>query len=328
MPLSVVTGASGHVGAALVRALLGQGETVRALMHRDGRALHGLEVEIARGDVRDVDSLQRAFAGATCVYHAAAHISVARPEPDLLETINVKGTRHVVEACLARDVPRLVHFSSVEALVDEPFSKPVDEDRPLAESHRTPPYPRSKAAADRIVRQGVERGLDAVLLYPSAILGPYDYRRGLANAGLLAICRGRLWALVDGGFDWVDVRDVAGAAIRASTAAPCGARYLLTGQWATVRELAELGRAYGGVPAPRLVVPLGLAQAVAPIGNLLGCLTGKPLLFTTGTLRPLSMNPRISRARAERELGYQPRPLEETIADTLQWFEDYEPRAG
>ncbi|MFN2168843.1 MAG: NAD-dependent epimerase/dehydratase family protein [Anaerolineae bacterium] len=320
MPVVAVTGAAGHVGAALVRALLGQGARVRALVHRDTRGLQGLDVEIARGDVRDPGSLQQAFAGAETVYHTAAYISVARPEPALLEAINVRGTHNVVEACLACGVRRLVHFSSVEALVDEPFSIPLDEDRPLAVARRYPPYPRSKAAADRLVRQGLQRGLDAVLLYPSAILGPYDYRHGLSNAGLLAVCRGRLWALVDGGFDWVDVRDVAWAATRAAGVAPCGGRYLLTGRWATLQELAELGHRAGGAVPPRLLVPLGLARAVAPFATLWGRVTGKRLLFTTGTLRPLSMNPRISRARAEQDLGYRPRPLEETVTDTLRWF--------
>lgn len=328
MPLTVVTGASGHVGATLVRTLLGQGERARALVHRDMRALEGLHVEIVRGDVRDVESLRRAFARADTVYHAAGHISVARPEPALLEAVNVDGTRNVVDACLACEVRRLVHFSSVEALVDAPFSSPVDENRALAESRHYPAYARSKAAADRLVRQGLAGGLDAVLLYPSAILGPYDYRLGLANAGLLAVCHGKLWALVDGGFDWVDVRDVAQAAIQAAHTAPRGGRYLLTGRWATVRELAELGQANGGSPPPRLVVPLALARTVAPLATLVGHATGRRLLFTAGTLRPLGMNPQICRTRAEEELDYQPRPLEATVRDTLQWFERHAPQRG
>jgi dihydroflavonol-4-reductase len=161
-----------------------------------------------------------------------------------------------------------------------------------------------------------------VILYPSAIIGPCDYRQGFPNAGLLAICEGRLWALVEGGFNWVDVRDVAEGALRAAEHAPAGAKYILSGHWASLHDLAELAREITGVPVPRLVFPMWVARIGAPFVAAACRLAGRRPLYTSAALQPLDGNGEISHARAARELGYQPRPLRETVVDTLQWFEN------
>ena len=321
MSVVLVTGAAGHVGANLVRTLLASGQPVRVMVHRDRRALEGLDVEIVSGDVEDPDSLCRAFAGADLVYHAAGHISILMSDCDRLVAVNAIGTRNVVEACLRCGVGRLVHFSTVDALEHDPSGKLIDESSPLVRSKRYPPYARSKAAAERQVRQGLARGLDAVILYPSAVIGPHDYRLGFPNAGLLAICKGKLWALIDGGFDWVDVRDVVTGAIQAAERAPAGGRYVLSGHWASLRDLAVLAREVNGVKVPRLVLPMWVARLGAPFVAVGSLLAGKRPLYTSAALQPLRGKQQSSHARATRELGYQPRPLKETIADTWRWFE-------
>ena len=321
MSTVVVTGAAGHVGGNLVRALLARGETVRALVHNDRRALEGLDVEIAEGDLLDPESLSRAFAGAEVVYHTAAHISISSDEWELLEAVNIHGVRNVLEACLRCGVRRLVHFSSIEALVDEPSHVPVDESRSLVESRDYPPYARSKATGDRLVRGALERGLDAVILYPTAIIGPEDYRLGYPNSGLLAICCGRLPALIDGGYDWVDVRDVVSGAIQAAARAPSGSQYILSGHWASLRDLAELAEELSGAGMPWFVCPMWLARVGAPFMTAWSRATGQRPLFTSEALRPLRGNRCFSHARATRDLDYHPRPLRETVADTWQWFQ-------
>jgi dihydroflavonol-4-reductase len=318
--LIVVTGASGHVGANLVRALIARGEPVRALVHRDRRALDGLQVELAYGDVTDRDSLRQAFEGAKVVYNAAGYISISAHEWQRLEAVNVLGVRHVVDACLQCGVSRLVHISSIEALVDEPATLPIDESRPLVTSRRYPPYPRSKAAGEMEVRQGVARGLDAVVLNPTAIIGPHDYRLGYANAGLLAIRNGQLPVLVNGGFDWVDVRDVTQGAIEAAARAPCGSRYILSGHQASLHTLAKLVEEISGSRRPRIVVPMWLARPGVSLLTIWNGLTGRRSLYTPAALRPLRSNSQISHARATRDLGYRPRPLKESVADTLAWL--------
>ena len=321
MPVVVVTGAAGHVGANLVRALLDRGQRVRVLVHRDRRALEGLDVEIVSGDVTDPAPLNRAFDGAQLVYHTAAYISLSMHEWERLEAVNIVGTRNVVDACLECGVQRLIHFSSVEALADAPSGQVVDEARPLVESGRSSPYAFSKAVSHREVQQGLARGLDAVILNPTGIIGPHDYRLGLASSGLLALASGKLWALVEGGFDWVDVQDVVKGALAAAACAPSGGQYILSGHWVSLLDLAELVKEIRGVDVPRLVMPMWLARVGAPFVMAFGRLSGKRPLYTTGALKPLCGYRLISHARATRELGYRPRPLKRSIADTLQWFE-------
>ncbi len=316
----VVTGASGHVGGNLLRALRSSGRPVRALVHRDRRAVEGLEVEVVQGDICDPESLHRAFAGAEVVYHTAAYISIAGDEWPLLEQVNILGTRNVVHACLECGVRRLVHFSSIHTLEQEPPDTPVDESRPLVDSRRASPYSRSKAGGEREVRAAIARGLDAVILYPTAIVGPYDFRPSHFGQVLLYLARRKLPALVAGGFDWVDVRDVVAAALRAAEVAPSGARYILSGHWVALPEIAALVEELTGVPAPRLVVSLDLARRIAPLATLLARLLRMRPLFTPMAIESLESNPRISHERAGRDLSYRPRPFRETIRDTLRWF--------
>jgi dihydroflavonol-4-reductase len=318
----VVTGATGHLGANLVRALIAQGRPVRCLVHVNSRPIDGLPVEIVPGDVSDLDSLCRAFQGADVVYHLAARISLSIDDWPALEAINVAGTRNVVEACLKAGVRRLVHISSIHALAQEPLSVPVDESRPLVVSRRCPPYDRSKAAAEVVVRRAIERGLDAVIIYPTAILGPYDYQPSYFGEALLLLARHKLPALVTGGFDWVDVRDVVAGAMLAEEQAPRGAGYLLSGHWVSMCDVAAGVAEITGVPAARFVCPLWLARASAPIIKGISRLNGKRPLYTDVSLRALQSNRRISHDKATRELGYQPRPFRETLVDTLRWFEE------
>ena len=320
MSFVVVTGSAGLVGANLIRALLGQGQRVRALVHHNRQALEGLDVEEVMGDVRDPDSLRRAFAGAEVVYHAAAYISISMDDWTRLEAVNVSGTRNVVAACLQSGVRRLVHFSSIEALEPTPAGTVVDESRPLVSSRHYPPYARSKAAGEIEVRQGQARGLDAIVLYPTAIVGPNDYRLGFASTGLLALCNGGLPALVAGGFDWVDVRDVVAGAMQAAGRAPAGERYILSGHWASLREIATLATDIAGVRPPRLVAPMWLARLGAPFITTWSRLTGRPPLYTSAALTPLRKYRLISHDHASRDLEYRPRPLHDTILDTWQWF--------
>ena len=317
----VVTGAAGHVGGNLVRALLVRGSHVRALVHRDRRTLEGLEVETVEGDLRDPASLCRAFRGADVVYHAAGRISISTGEWPLLEQVNVVGTRNVVDACLECGVRRLIHFSSIHAFQQEPLDARLDESRPQVRPPGCAPYDRSKAAGEVEIRKGIARGLDAVILNPTAILGPYDFRPSHQGEAVLSIANGSLPALVEGGFDWVDVRDVVEAAMRAEARAPSGAQYLLSGHWVSVCEMAATIEEITGARTPRFVCPIWLAFLGVPFVAVWAWLTGKRALYTSVSLKTLrSSNQAISHERATRELGYRPRPFRETLADTLHWF--------
>jgi dihydroflavonol-4-reductase len=318
----LVTGASGHVGANLIRALLTQGRPVRALVHRDRRALAGLDVETVSADLTDPSSLQAALRGVEVVYHLASTISIGLENWDELQRVNVLGTRSLIDACLHNGVRRLLYFGSIHAYDHAPFNQPMDEDRPLLTSDRIPPYERSKALAELETRRALDRGLDTVILIPTAIAGPYDFRPSYLGQALQLLARGRIPALVRGGYDWVDVRDVVDGAIAAERLAPHGGRYILSGHWHSLREVAQFVSQNTGIPAPRFTVPIWLAQLAQPTMAKLAQINGSQPLYTRPMLHAMKSNHHISHARATRDLGYSPRPFQETIADTLNWFGD------
>ena len=331
--IAAVTGATGHAGGALVRELLARGHRVRALVRGDGHTLDGLDVERVRGDLGDPAALAQSVAGADIAVHAAAHISLLRTNVRLVEAVNVAGTAAVLAACRSAGVRWLVHFSSIHALEQRPLDQPVDEDRPLSDERPArglPPYDRSKASSERLVRGAAGNGLEAVILNPTGMIGPFDVKPSLFGRVLLALAQGTLPAIVDGGFDWVDIRDVAAAAVTAAEMLAAGRlprgagarRYLLPGRWASLAEVAGMVAAVTGVPAPRWAAPLWTARVGAPFSTAAALIAGHQPLFTGVSLAALRNNRRVSGARAAADLDHRPRDLRETVADTLRWFAD------
>jgi len=319
----VITGATGHIGANLVRRLVDRGRRTRCLVHINTRSIDGLDVESVSGDVRDFESLCRAFRGAEVVYHLAASISITTDNWASLEAINVKGTRNVIQACLHTGVRRLVHFSSIHALEQELHAVAVDETcSRVDDSRRCPPYDRSKAAGERELQQGIEKGLDAITIIPTAVFGPNDFYPSYFGEALLAMAQNRIPMLVKGGYNWVDVRDVVSGAICAEEIAPTGAQYILSGHWVSMCDIANMVSGITGVPGNKPVCPLWLARIGVPLIKSLSQLRGKRPLYTSVSLRSLRSNRNISHEKATRELGYQPRPFRESLVDTLAWFEE------
>jgi len=307
---------------------------VRLLVHRDLRALEGLAAERVKADLDDPQSLTRAFAGAEIVYHLAVAISLDRRQRDAMMRTNVDGTRNVLSACRAAGVRRLVHFSSIEALSDLGGSAATVETNPLARREETTAYGWSKACAEALVLEATAQGLEAVILNPSAIIGPYDFRPSPLGRVLVSLSQGRLPVLVRGGFNWVDVRDVAEAALAAERAGTPGERYLIPGTWLSLLDLARLvdaasGR--GGSPSGpraasrrvlRTAAPLWAARVGAAFLGTVASLNGRQPVFTLDTLRALSKHRHISSEKARVHLGFRARPLEETVPDTLAWFRE------
>lgn len=316
----VVTGATGHVGANVCRELLGRGVGVRAVCGENRRPLEGLDVELVSADVLDRDSLERAFRGGDAVIHLAGRISIVGDPDGSVWRTNVEGVRNVVDACLGTGVPKLVHMSSFHAFRQDPFDEPLRETRPPVGATGYV-YDRSKAAGEREVERGVEAGLDAVILNPTAIIGPFDFRPSLMGSALLDMYHGRTPALVPGGSDWVDVRDVAGATVAALERGGGGERHLLSGRWTTLRAFADLVADTTGRPAPRWTVPAGLLRGALPFVQGWARLSGGSPLYTRQSLDALSASSRdVRHDRARESLGFAPRPLESTVAETFEWY--------
>lgn len=313
-----VTGAGGHVGVNLVPALLAAGHVVRAIDRVQARDEHaGLECIAA--DVRDRDALARAFSGVDVVYHLAARISVSGDPDGSLWSTNVEGVRSAAHAALMAGVRRFVHCSSVHAYDLERAGAWLDESGPRSEAPRLPVYDRSKWAGELALREVVTAGLRAVVVNPTGVIGPGD--RGLSYMGrvLLDLYAGRLPAVVAGGFDWVDVRDLCAALMVAAERGRVGENYLTPGHHATVRELAVLAERNGGRRAPSLRLPMWVSRALVPLTRRVD--VGLDVsFFTSEALHALANHPRVDGSKAWRELGHRPRPLTETVRDTYGWY--------
>jgi dihydroflavonol-4-reductase len=312
----IVTGASGHLGGNVVRALVEAGESVRAVDVRPGAALAGLEAEFVRADVLDPTTLETAFAGAEFVIHLAAKISIAGDPDGSVHRVNVDGVRNVAEAALAAGVRRLVHCSSLHAYDVGATRGPIRENGIRATDSRLPAYDRSKAAGEDELRRVIERGLDAVILNPSGMFGPVDPEPSRLGRVLLAMFKGRMPITVAGAFDWVDVRDVAAALIAAADRAGRGENYLVGGHRASVTELGRLAAEVTGRRPPRLVAPLGPVRFAAEAAvRVAGPRRAGRLLLTPESLHALATDPVVDCSKAIAELGYRPRPLADTVAD-------------
>ena len=315
-----VTGASGHVGAALSRILLAAGENVRLLVREDTRALEGLNAERVQGDLTDPDSLCRAFQGADIVYHLAASIALDRRHTNAMRRVNIEGTRNVIGACRTCSVRRLVHCSSIEALSDLGSLKPTEESNPLAGPAETTAYGRTKAEAELQVLKAVEDGLDAVIVSPTAIVGPHDYKPSFLGRALLDLYHNRLPVLIPGGFNWVDVRDVAEAAVAAGSRGRSGERYIVSGTWKSLAQMAALVGEIKGRNASLPILPGWATKTAAWFVGVLPGLSSRYPGFTPEALIAVGKHREISCAKAERELNYAPRPLERTLRETFHWF--------
>lgn len=318
--LTVVTGASGHIGCNLVRELLSRGRRVRVLVRKDLRGIEGLEVEQVVGDVLDPGSLAKAFAGAEVVFHCAANISVDGSQGQPLLEVNVKGPRNVARACLDGGVRRLIHFSSLHAISESPRDRAITEENDLCtDDEHALPYSLSKAAGELEILAAVGQGLDAVIVNPSGVIGPHDYKLSHMGETVRDLATGRLPALIPGGYDFVDVRDVVTATIAAEEMGRTGERYLLTGHYVTVRELAGLVHDVTGQPIPSWICPMWLARAAAPFSSMWGRMRCVRPKFTGSSLQVLRGNGNADHGKATRELAHSPRPTSETIRDTIAW---------
>jgi len=313
----LVTGATGHVGSNLVRMLLGRGESVRALVRDGRRALDGLDVECVSGHVHDPGGLDKAMKGVSEVFHLAAVISILGDRNGEVARVNVEGTRAVARSARQAGVRRMVHMSSCHAFdldassIDETSARPKPTD---------PFYNRSKALGEAALREEIALGLDAVIVNPTGVIGPFDFGPSRMGRFFLALARGGLPSLIDGGFDFVDVRDLAASTIAAATKGRTGENYLLGGRYVHVRDVAAAAAAVTGVRAPRIVAPMWIARAGAPIMDVFGNATGKEPLYTSESLHALRAG-RIDSKRAAAELGHAPRPLADTVGDVYAWFE-------
>lgn len=321
----LVTGATGHIGNVLIRKLLKRKEKVRAMVmpHEDQTALKGLDVEIVEGDVLDVKSLRQAMQGVERVFHLAGMISILPGEDPFVRMVNLTGTRNVVEVAKEMHVHRLIYTSSIHA-IKRVEGTTIDESIPFDPLNALSSYDSSKAAASLAVLDAVREGLDAVIVCPTGVIGPHDYRNSEMGCLFKDWMKSPVNFLINGAYDFVDVRDVADGQILASERGRSGESYILSGQKITISEILRQIQKALGVTKYGVTLPTRLAKFAARFAPLYCRVFGKKPRFTEYSIETVTGNSSISNAKARRELGFKPRPLTQSIRETVLWLLQYQ----
>jgi len=316
-----ITGASGHLGTAIVNELLNKdGIEVTAQYHTQHPPISGSNLTWIQGDLSK-SSLEELIKNSDYVIHCAALISISGPQNGKVHETNVNGTKRVVEMCIENKVKRLVHVSSTHALQEIPADEVYDEKRPYKTAIDFA-YDFSKARAEKYVLEIVRSGrLDALIVRPSSMLGPCDYKPSLLGAAIWDISKRKVPAMVKGGYNFVDVRDVAKAVVNSIEKGVKGESYNLTGTYFEMKDLANIISSIAGVKPPRIIVPNFVIQVAIPFIALQMKLTKKQPKFTKESILVLKHGHRMmSNEKAKTILGLKTRPIEESLRDLLRWF--------
>ena len=322
--MDLVTGSNGSIGNVVVRELLKRGRRVRALIRSssDIASLKGLDIEKTTGNILDTRSLARALKGIDTVYHLASVISIMPGNKKFIRRANFEGTRNIIEACKRSGVKKLVYTSSIHAMAEPPEGTIIDEKMPFDPESDRGEYDRSKALASLAVIQASKDGLPSVVVCPTGVLGPYDFRLSPIAQTFVDFFNSKLKMAVGGAYDFVDVRDVAAGHILAAEKGRDGQAYILSGERVTMDEIFAMLEEITGVKSPKLKVPLWLAKIAGYCTPVYYRLANKTPRFTSYSICTLGSNSFISHQKATRELGYDPRPIRQSIEDTFKWFRE------
>ena len=323
---NLVTGANGFLGAAVARALLADGQRVRAFVRRgsDRRNLAALDVEIAEGDLNDRASLDAAVRGCAAVFHVAADYRLWVADPAPMYKVNVDGSVSVLEAAAAARVDGFVYTSSVAVLGINPDKTPADETTPVTLADMIGAYKRSKFLAEQAVaRRAMELGFPVVTVNPSTPIGPGDVRPTPTGRVILDAAAGRMPAYVDTGLNVVHVDDVARGHLLALRFGRRGERYILGGQDLSLREILQLVGEHTGRPASNVRLPHWAVYPIAAVGEAVALVTKREPRATLDGVRMSKKHMYFSSAKAERELGYRWRAPRLAIGAAVDWFKSH-----
>ncbi len=321
--LFIVTGANGHLGGTIIRQLRGSETCVRGLILPSEQGRPQANVSYIKGDVRDKASLEPLFVHTegmeVIVIHTAGIVDIAGDVSPVMYDVNVGGTRNIVELCMKHQVKRLLYVSSVHAIPEKDKLQVLEEVDRFSADEVVGGYAKTKAEATQIVLDAVRTGLDAVIVHPSGILGPYDSSHNHLVQLVSDYIHGKLPACVNGGYDFVDVRDVAAGCLSAIEKGRRGECFILSNRHYEIKDILGMVKSiWGGRKLP--VLPMWLAHAFAPVYGWFARLRKKRPLYTRYSLYTLNSNDRFSHDKATIELGYQPRDLYQTILDTVAWL--------
>ena len=319
----IVTGANGHLGSTIIRILQQNHQKVRWLVLPNETGKLKGDITYYQGDVRDIESIRPIFlhtwGDEVIVIHTAGIIDISDEMTEAMYDVNVNGTKNVIALCQEYGVKRLVYVSSVHAIPEKNAFQVLQEVQEFSADAVVGGYAKTKAEATQAVLQAAKEGLDAVVVQPSGILGPYDTASNHLVQLVVDYAEGRLPACVAGGYDFVDVRDVAKGCLSAVDHGKKGECYILSNRHYEVKDLLEMIRSMQKTrKVPTL--PMWMAKAAEPFLRWYAKIKHRRPLYTRYSLYTLRSNDRFSHDKATKELNYRPRDLYQTIRDTIAWL--------
>lgn len=322
---ALVTGATGFVGAAVVRALIKAGVEVRVLARRDSdfSNLQQFKIDGAYGDLRDKESLRKALTGCQHLYHVAAHYALWARNPAIFYDVNVTGTRNLMEA--ARDVgtERIVYCSTIGAIGLPPNGGLGTEETPVSLEHMAGHYKRSKYLAEQEVLKLAKQGLPVVIVNPSAPVGEGDVKPTPTGQVIVDFMKGRMPAYIETGMNIVDVDDVAAGHLLAMQKGRIGERYILGAKNLMLHEVFEILSRLTGVKAPTIKLSRELILPLAYLNQAFSWVTGIPPRIPLEGVKMAKYKMHYDCSKAIRELGIPQTPPDVALEKAVRWFRDH-----
>lgn len=329
----IVTGATGFLGNNIIRKIIEKYEgtdfEIRALAHSGSNkesSLEGLDCKIFQGNVAEIESLKEVFdVPKNCevfVIHCAAIVSIKAKKDPLIYSVNVVGTQNIVEKTLEIGA-KLVYVNTVHSIPEKPKGEDIIEVNMFYPDKVKGAYAKTKAEAANIVLDAVRnRGLNACIVHPSGMIGPNDFGTTHLTKLIQDLANGDFRVMVAGGYDFVDVRDVADATINACTKGKKGNCYLLTNKYCSLRYTADIVCEFVGLKKIKFKIPMGICKFFAPLCELYYNIRKIPPLFTKLSLYTITSNGSFNNSKAKNELDFAPRSIKKTIEDTVLWLKD------
>jgi dihydroflavonol-4-reductase len=319
-----VTGATGFIGASLVRELLREGYRVKALArpNSDRRNLNGLDLEICEGDLRDRKSLEEGMKGCETLFHAAADYRLWTRKPAEMYEINVGGTRNILEAALSQGVSRVVYTSSVGTLGNPGNGVAGNETTPVTFADMVGHYKKSKFLAEREAETFIKRGLPLVIVNPSTPVGMLDIKPTPTGRIIVDFLNRKMPAYLDTGLNIIDVEDCAQGHILAASKGRIGEKYILGNENLTLQRIFAMLEKITGLPAPRVKLPYTPILIAALVNEAISRCTGREPLIPLAGVQMARKFMFFDSTKAVHELGLPQRPVDEALRKAVTWFRD------
>jgi dihydroflavonol-4-reductase len=315
-----VTGAAGHVGNMVCRRLLEQGHEVKALYYKEKAAIEGLELEAVQGNILNEEDVRSFVDGCEIIIHSAAIISIHGDPTGIVYKTNTEGPKNILEASIDAGVRRVIHLSSTHAVIERPLDEPFDETRPYKQKENFP-YDYSKAVGEQIMLEAFRSGkIDGCVLRPASVVGLNDFKPSELGKALLDFYNRKIPMLPPGGYNFIDVRDIANTIISAIDKGRNGEVYLMSGKYYALKDLAKEVTNATGVKTPKMMMPFWFMYMILPFVRVWGKITKAAPVFTIEAITALKLgHPNMVNKKAADELGHQCRPLAETLKDFYDW---------